>query len=208
MAVPGAALPARLAGCRRRRRQRLPPDPGIEEPPLRCFPIVAHDHAEIAETPAAEREAAQRAGLDPNQQRQQQAGDGRDRIRRADESEREMQRNHDDDVADQDKPHAMAQHPERTENQRPERKPVAHEHEAVRIGRAFVFVQRRLVHGVDGHGRSTHGLAAARLLAGAARVRHRPGVRPYQAAKTLAYHAIGSFGSPWLGTARKNPRLS
>src|SRR5262249_56639979 len=56
--------------------------------------------------------------------------------------------------ADERQPQPMPQHPPRRQQEGPEREAVAHEDEALGIGRRFVRFQRRLVHGVDGHGLS------------------------------------------------------
>ena len=67
-------------------------DPGIEEAPLRRLDIVADDDADVPPAAAAECQAAQRAGLDADQQRQQTARDGDDRVRRAEQAEANMHR--------------------------------------------------------------------------------------------------------------------
>ncbi len=50
----------------------------------------------------------------------------------------DMQRDSDDDVTEQHQPHPVPQHPQRRQQEGPEGEAVAHEHEALRIGRGVV----------------------------------------------------------------------
>ena len=62
--------------------------PGIEEAPLRGLAVIADDDADIAPAAPAKREAAQRAGLETDQQSEQQADAMLDRARRAEHVQR------------------------------------------------------------------------------------------------------------------------
>src|SRR5262249_5385426 len=99
-------------------------------------------------------EATQRRRLEADEKRKERAGDDQDRRRGADKTQRDRKRDGEDDVAGQRQPQPMPQHPPRRQQKGPEREAVAHEDEALGIGRRFVRFQRRLVHGVDGHGLS------------------------------------------------------
>ena len=48
-------------------------EPNVEKPPLGVFKVVAADDPEISPAPASQREAPQRTGLEPGQQRDQNA---------------------------------------------------------------------------------------------------------------------------------------
>ena len=67
---------ARVRGWRRQRRQAgVAAHPGVEEPPLGRFDVVADHDADVAPAAARQREAAQGRRLEANQQRQQEADD-------------------------------------------------------------------------------------------------------------------------------------
>jgi hypothetical protein len=49
--------------------------PGCEEAPLCCFNVVAHDNAEVFPSAPGQSPAAQRSGLETDQQRDQKPND-------------------------------------------------------------------------------------------------------------------------------------
>ena len=159
--VTGAPAPGRLRttpaiAARRRRvgRGLVRPglvDPGIEKPPLGRFEIVADDDADILPAPSRQRETTQGRRLDADEQRQQQADRDNHPRRGTDQTQSDLERHGHDDVADQYQPQPMPQHPQRRQQEGPEREAVAHESETIGIGRGCIRLQRRLVHGVDGH---------------------------------------------------------
>ncbi len=126
--------------------------PSIEESTFGRFDIVADDDAHVPPAAACQPEAAQCRRLEADEKRKEGAGDDRDRRRGADQTQGDRKRDGKDDVADQCQPQPMPQHPPRRQQEGPEREAVAHEDEALGIGRGFVRFQRRLVHGVDRHG--------------------------------------------------------
>src|SRR5262249_9955757 len=115
---------------------------------------VPADAAHILQAAAGQLEATQRRRVETDEKRKQRAGNEHDRRRGAGKTQRDRKRDGEDDVAGQRQPQPMPQHPPRRQQKGPEREAIAHEDEALGIGRRFVRLQRGLVHGVDGHGLS------------------------------------------------------
>ena len=76
-----------------------------------------------------------RRRLEADQQRQQEADGEHHGRRRAEQVDADLQRGRDHDIAEQHQPQPVPQHPQRRQQERPEREAVAHEDEALRIGR-------------------------------------------------------------------------
>ena len=128
--------------------------PAVEEAPLRDVQILANHDAEVLEPAARELPAAQARGLEADQEREQQRDPRPGAVADAEAIEPISDAGDQSKVRDQLQPHAMAQHPERREQQRPPVEAVTHELEACGVRHDLVIAARRLVNCVDRHDRS------------------------------------------------------
>ena len=142
----------------------------------------------ILKAAARELPAAQARCLDADQQRDQE----RDPAARALDAEAPQRIGDGADekqVGDELQPHAMAQHPQRREQKRPEMEAVAHEHEARRVRKRIAIaaaMSRGLVNRVDGHARLSLVARMSEAISGALLIAGSPACRCAHAGYGLA----------------------
>src|SRR5882757_6229269 len=129
--------------------------PAVEEAPLGRFAIAGNDHAQILELAPCQLPAAQARGLEADQDGDQERDPYTRALLDSEPAQRERHAADDQRIDDEFEPQAVAQHPDRREQERPEMEAIAHENEARRMRQRAVIavVARRLVDCVNGHDR-------------------------------------------------------